>query len=314
MWEVIWFLVGSCRVRVTGASPQWALNMLVQQRIAFRNIVRVDAMTVEFSIRTRDAARAELAVQRAMCTMQIMRRQGLGVTLRGALRRPVLLAVLTVLVLGTVIAPKFVWSYTVTGNVRVPTQRILREVAAAGVRFGTYGPSIHPQEVKNRVLTRIPELQWLTVQQSGGRATIVVRERPQTERIHDRRTPCNVVASRAGVLTRVEVLEGGSLCKVGDVVSAGQMLVSGYLDWGYKTQAVGALAEIYAQTWHKNCTVLPDTALAMQAGDTSYRSVCLLVGRWRIALTHGAQSRRADCRKTTELRYFTLPGGVLPVS
>lgn len=194
---------------------------------------------------------------------------------------------------------------------RVPTQRILREVAAAGVRFGTYGPSIHPQEVKNRVLTRIPELQWLTVQQSGGRATIVVRERPQTERIHDRRTPCNVVASRAGVLTRVEVLEGGSLCKVGDVVSAGQMLVSGYLDWGYKTQAVGALAEIYAQTWHKNCTVLPDTALAMQAGDTSYRSVCLLVGRWRIALTHGAQSRRADCRKTTELRYFTLPGGVL---
>ena len=45
--------------------------------------------------------------------------------------------------------------------------QILRELQELGVGFGTYGPSIKPQELKNQMLLRIPKLQWLTVQQSG---------------------------------------------------------------------------------------------------------------------------------------------------
>ena len=310
MWGIVWFFLGSCRVRLTGARVQWALNELARRRIAFRDIVHTDEWSVEVTILTRDLARAQLAAQRAMCSLTLLRRRGAGVLFRGLLRRPGLLAALGALVLAAVVLPKFVWFYEVTGNVRVPTARILREVAAAGADFGTYGPSIKPQEIKNRVLVRIPELQWLTIQQSGGKAVIVVRERPQKESINDRRTPRNVIASRAGVLTKVDVYEGGSLCKVGDVVTAGQLLVSGYLDWGYKTQVVGALAEIYATTWRKNCTVLPDTALLRERTGVQHRSVSLLLGRRRIPLFGAGNAARKNCEKTTEIRYFTLPGGL----
>ena len=86
----------------------------------------------------------------------------------------------------------------------MPSAQILRELQELGVGFGTYGPSIKPQELKNQMLLRIPKLQWLTVQQSGMCARVVVRERPDKEAVLDRKAPTDVIAARAGVLTRVE--------------------------------------------------------------------------------------------------------------
>lgn len=72
--------------------------------------------------------------------------------------------------------PKFVFFYDVVGNETVPEAQILRELQNLGVGFGTYGPS-HVRRAENRMLLQIPKLQWLTVQQSGMRACVVVRER-----------------------------------------------------------------------------------------------------------------------------------------
>ncbi len=137
------------------------------------------------------------------------------------------------------------------------------------------------------MLFRIPELQWLTVTQNGACATVVVRERPEAEPVDDRKTARNVVAARAGLVTRVSVLAGSSLCKPGDVVREGQLLVSAYADFGYKTQVSGALAEIYAKTWHRACTVLPETAERKQYTGTQSRCVSLVLGRKRWKLFRG---------------------------
>lgn len=61
---------------------------------------------------------------------------------------------------------------------------------------------------------------------------VLVTERQQPP---DTRAPyavANVVAARDGVLTEVSVTEGMRLCAVGDTVRQGQLLVSGYEDYG----------------------------------------------------------------------------------
>lgn len=89
----------------------------------------------------------------------------------------VLLILLAAAITAAILVPKFVFFYEVEGNEAVPSAQILRELQELGVGFGTYGPSIKPQELKNQMLLRIPKLQWLTVQQSGMCARVVVRER-----------------------------------------------------------------------------------------------------------------------------------------
>ena len=184
----------------------------------------------------------------------------------------------------------------------------LRELRELGVGFGTYGPSIKPQELKNQMLLRIPKLQWLTVQQSGMCARVVVRERPDKAPVLDRKVPTDVIASRAGVLTRVEAVAGNCLCAPGQAVAGGELLVSAYTDFGFKTQVTAARAEIYAETVRQAVCVLPE-AEQIKTNRTAPRyAVSLLVGRRRISL-FGADVPEGFYEKETKTRVLTLPGG-----
>lgn len=308
MWSIIWFFSGFCRVRITGASPQWALNRLSQARIVFRAPKKTDDFTIELLLRTKDVARASAVCTRAMCQLEQQAQYGFAYTFRGLWKRPALLVLLALAALTAIVIPKFVFFYTVTGNTRVPSAQILRALDEIGVGVGTYGPSIKPQVIKNQILCRIPELKWITIQQSGMRATVVVREREQPEPVYSRKTPSNVIASHAGTLTRVSVLAGNALCKPGDSVTQGQLLVSAYTDLGYKTQVSGALAEIYAKTWRKSETVTPAGQLQKKANGSTHRQICLRFGRQRICLFGDAG--QIDSEKTTEYHQFSLPGGI----
>ncbi len=315
MWRFIWLLLGWSRIRLTGASPEWALNRLASGRIAFRDTQKIDELTVETSILSRDVPRAAQAAQKGMCDLAVLRRRGAPVLLGSLKKRYVLLLTLPAVLIALIVLPKFVWFYEVSGNETVPSELILQNLEELGVGFGTYGPDIHPQWIKNHMLVRIPKLQWITVTQNGAVAQVVVRERPETEPVSDRKTPGNVLASRAGILTRVSVLEGNSLCRTGDIVKKGQLLVSGYTDLQNKTQVSPALAEIYARTWRRETAVLPQTELVRVRTGKRRAVVSVLWGRHRTIIFGKGGADASDCDKITKIYPFTLPGGFsLPVA
>lgn len=309
MWRLIWFFAGWHRIRVTGASPQWILGAMAKRRVAFRDFRKTDDFTAELVIPRRALPAACGAARKAMCELTVSASGGAPVLLAGLRKRPAFPVMLAVTALLAFACTRFVWFYEVSGNVRVPSQKILRELRELGVGFGTYGPSIEPQHLKNHMLCRIPELSWLTVTQNGGCAVVTVRERPADEPVNDRRTARNVLASRGGVLTRVSVLDGNALCKPGDIVQEGQLLVSAYTDWGYKTQVSGALAEIYAQTSRKSCTLLPEKTLRKVYTGGQSRSVCLILGQKRWKLCGKSGFFDGECDTMTTMHVWTLPGG-----
>lgn len=309
MWRLVWYLLGCSRVRLTGASPQWALNALSQRRIGFRQTVRLDEFTLEITILSRDLARARAAAERAMCELEMVDERGLKASFGGLRKRAVFLLALTLVAAAAVWLPRFVLFYQVEGNVTVPEEQILRELRELGIGFGTYGPSIKPQWVMNHLLLRIPELQWVTVTQNGCCASVVVRERQETPEVLDRRSPRNVIASRSGVLTQVTVMEGNNLCKVGDIVQGGQLLVSAYTDWQYKTQVSGALAEIYAQTWRRETGVLPDKSLRKTSNGAEETVVRLIFGQKSVNIFGNSGIYTSDCDKMTTYHTLSLPGG-----
>ena len=308
MWTVVWFLIGCARVRVTGASPQWALRRLSSHRVPFRVLGQPEELSMELLVPERRLRAAEKAVRGGGFTLQVVEHRGVPAIFGGLLRRPLLLALLLAAAIAAATVPQFVFFYEVSGNERVPDEKILRCLRDLGVGFGTFGPDIHPQELKNHMLLRIPELQWLTVQQSGMCARVVVRERPEKQTVLDRRTPTDVVAARAGVITEVQAKAGNCLCRVGQAVVPGELLISAYTDYGFMTRASAALGEIYADTIRRSVCLVPQTILKTQPTGSTHRAVSLLAGARRIAL-FGGQSGGTFAHKRTETRLLTLPGG-----
>ena len=308
MWRVIWFFLGVSRLSITGASPEWCMQRLAKARVAFHFGAKPDEFTAEVWVLQRDEARAAQLIRMGGCDCEVLEHGGFAAVFGGLGKRPVLLVLLAAAIAAAIVVPKFVFFYAVEGNETVPSAQILRELRELGVGFGTYGPSIKPQELKNQMLLRIPKLQWLTVQQSGMCARVVVRERPDKEPVLDRKSPTDVIASRAGVLTRVEAVAGNCLCAPGQAVAGGELLVSAYTDFGFKTQVTAARAEIYAETVRQAVCVLPETKTVKDSRTAARCAVSLLVGRRRISLFGAAMPERA-CEKETKIRYLTLPGG-----
>lgn len=309
MWRLIWFLQGYVQAELRGASPEWALERLSNARVAFLRVQRIDDFTIALLILRKDVPKAMAAAQKAMCELAVIRETGFGKTFGGLWRRRLFALGLVLCAAGAFVIPKFVFFYDVVGNETVPDAEILRALHSLGVGFGTYGPDIQPQALKNKMLLLVPELQWFTVQQSGMCAHVVVRERPEKLAVEERRAPMNVVAAKDGVLTSVSSLEGNCLCAPGQAVTEGQVLISAYTDLEFTTRVSAALGEIYAETLTHKQVVCPDTALFKQPNGKTARRISLLVGekRWNIFANGG--NPEGKCDKITKTHMLTLPGG-----
>ena len=309
MWRLIWFLQGYVQAELRGASPEWALERLSNARVAFLRVQRIDDFTIALLILRKDVPKAMAAAQKAMCELAVVREMGFGKTFGGLWRRRLFALGLVLCAAGAFVIPKFVFFYDVVGNETVPDAEILRALHSLGVGFGTYGPDIQPQALKNKMLLLVPELQWFTVQQSGMRAHVVVRERSEKLAVEERRAPMNVVAAKDGVLTSVSSLEGNCLCAPGQAVTEGQVLISAYTDLEFTTRVSAALGEIYAETLTHKQVVCPDTTLYKQPNGKTARRISLLVGekRWNIFANGG--NLEGKCDKITKTHMLTLPGG-----
>ncbi len=309
MSGLVRLLFGFYRIRVRGAAPELALYQLTRSHIPFWDIERIDDFASDISIRRRDYNTVREIVSRTQEGAELLSEHGLFCHFRGLKKRK-LFVVTVFLCFGLAyLLPNFVWCLHVEGNERVAEETILRELRELGVGFGTWGPSIVPQQIKNQMLGRVPELEWLTINRSGGLATVVVRERSPSGRVVDRREVTNLVAGRDCIVTRMEVLSGQPVCEVGQSVRAGSLLVSGYADWEHCIQATASIGEIYGRTWRRQNAVIPIKWGVSTGQGPSHRRFALLLGRKRLNFYENSGIWHPECAKMTEYYPLTLPGG-----
>ncbi len=311
----IWFLRGYLTVELIGATPQWALNRLAEDRIPFWAVQWQDDFTVILSIPRSYLSQAKQSVERTMCQMISCKEIGFPRIFREAIHRPVLLLFLFLALFTIGLLPQYVLFYQVIGNENVSEAEIIRALDDIGISFGIYGPNIDPQKVGNQVLKRIPELQWITVNQNGCRAQVIVRERPPVPETYPRKGLANVIASRSGIITEQSVMAGQAIHRVGDTVLEGDLLVSGMVDLERTCTVERAKAEIYARTWRESETVIPETHLKKAYTGKTETTVWLCIGEKRMKIFGNSGISPWNCDKITDKKPLQLPGGLtIPVS
>lgn len=234
---------------------------------------------------------------------------------KGLLRRPVLILGIALMLFLTIFIPSRVLFVIVTGNERVPQRQILAVATECGVYFGVPRNEIRSEQVKNRLLSEIPELKWVGVNTSGCVARISVRERALTEKRYDHTMISSLVASCDGVIQEITVRNGNPVCRVGQAVKKGQLLVSGYSDCGRCIYGTRADADIYAQTRHLlDVSILTEVNQKERIRSTR-RKYGLLIGKKRINFYKGSGIYDTTCDRMYVEYPLTLPGGFrLPIA
>ena len=309
------FARGTARLRITGAYPQDVLNRLAARNIPFWDILRRDGMCLELTVYRTHLPRCRSAAGRAMCDLEVLSLHGVRALLYGLRRRPALCVGLILTLAMALWSQRYVWTLEVQGNEAVPSEEILRTLSELGVSVGTVRSEIDPQRLENRMLDRIPELSWFTVNANSTRATVLVRERIPKPEIVDPHQPANVVASRPGLIETMEVYDGMALAEPGQTVVTGQLLVSGLTASFRATVLHHAMAEVYARTWRESEIITPKNVTEKVPTDREETVWRLLIGNKFMKICGNSGISAEPCDKMITTCSLKLPGGItLPIA
>ena len=305
---------GTVEVELTSADAPATMKAAIHKGIEVINLRQKTELTYAFRIRRTDLkALQEVAAQKSD-NLRILGRFGIYWQAKSFLNRPVLIFGLILMLVLIVYLPTGVLFISVEGNVDLPTKLILEKAEKSGILFGASRREVRSEQMKNRLLQELPQLQWAGINTYGCRAVISVRERSETDIPEASTGVSRIVAIRDGVITHMTVIAGNALCKPGQAVTAGQTLVSGFTDCGITIRGTRAKGEIYAKTQHELQLITPANGVKRGGQMAVEKKYSLILGKYRINLYKDSGISGTTCVKMYEERYMTLPGGFqLPI-
>jgi similar to stage IV sporulation protein len=311
MQKTVNLLRGFVKVEAECPFPEQFLNMCAGNGVAFWSAERVDGVRIQTAILARDLPHAERFALRLGGTLTPLSRHGTPFFLERFKKRYVLIAGLCLCIAALMALNQYIWDFTVEGNDKLTGEEILQALTEIGISAGTRASAVDIETVRNQMLLKMSGLSWITVNVTGSHASVVVRERDEKPEIFARGTPVNVIAEKAGLVTRMDTLSGSAHVFPGDTVQQGQLLVSGLVDSAQLgVRLVNARAQVTARTWTELSAVVPTGAVGKHFTGRSDTRRAIVFGRARVNLYRNASQPYAMYDKMSEVSALKLPGGL----
>lgn len=308
------WLTGTVELEIVSADINRVINTLMDNGVSLSKVNWLDELSVQISVLKKDYDKIEKLSKEFQCDIKHIKTAGLSVFLSNALKRPVLAAGLLAFLLLSIWLPKRILFIQVNGNSLVSSKEIIEHAESCGLTFGTVRRQIRSEQIKNNLLERLPQLQWVGINTAGCVATINVKERTeQTEQQVKEAEPSSIVAAKDGVIRSVTAQRGAVCCQVGQAVTKGDTLISGYTDCGSAIVYTRAEGEVFADTNTilEVVTLHPNVSRSkMLHTETRYS---IIIGKNLIKLYKDSGILDATCVKIYKQYDVMLPGGfILP--
>ncbi len=313
--HILPFISGVTTLQAESADISGFLSALTRQGILVYDVHIHQCLTAKFTVRRKDLTMVRRIAGRKGTSVTVISRSGLYWRIISLLQRPVLLAGLGFIVFLSLWTPGKILFIRVEGNNSIPSQKIIEAAGACDLHFGADREALRSERIKNGLLESVGELQWVGVNSTGCVATISVRERISESIGPQNGGVSSIVAERDGVILSCTGTTGNLLCKPGQAVKAGQVLISGYTDCGLSIRAEQARGDIYAQTTRSLHIVMPSESHVKGQCEEERKKYGLLLGKKRINFYKDSGILPPGCGRMYEEYYIILPGGFqLPVA
>ncbi len=128
-------------------------------------------------------------------------------------------------------------------------KEILKE---EGLKAGAFIPSLNYLKLQARLFEIDDDISWVSIGNSGSVVTVNLRLVTEKAETDEGRMPCNIVATEDAQIVDINVLVGHLEILIGDAVSKGDLLVSGYVERGngkvYYYHSIANITAVFERT------------------------------------------------------------------
>lgn len=252
------WLRGTVTFLITGAFPEKLISLCLRNGLPVWGIKHLP-QGIEASTNAEHYHRLRPMARQTGTKVRIAKKSGLWVYRHRYRRRKGFLAGLLCALLALIIASQFVWRVDINGCITIPEEELRTELAELGVKPGVLAGKIDARTLQQQLRLADGRIAWIAINIVGSTAQIELRERdiPPDPIDPDERV-ANVVAACDGQIRYMEVYEGQPVVKIGDTVSAGDIIVSGIMEDQYgNRQFKYARARVLAHTYEDHDVAVP---------------------------------------------------------
>lgn len=227
--KLIRFLRGSVTFSVSGESREEFLSLAPEMGVRLYDIYKKDGVLLA-SVDRGDYKKLIPVRRITHCKIKLQKRFGVTFRFRPYRRRMGLIWGSVLLLAFFVIIQQFVWIIRINGNETLSDEYVLDNLGRLGLKVGVLTNSLDFDTIRQNALKELDSLSFLAINHQGSVVTVELKESIRKPDIIDETVPCNLIASKGGIIEELEVYDGKAMVKKGDGVAEGDLLISGALE------------------------------------------------------------------------------------
>lgn len=244
---LIRFIKGFVRFEIRGKNTINFLNSLIKKDIFIWNTSKIkNKFYTNTSIK--NYILLHKSAKEKKVKLKIIERNGLPFIINRYKHRLGILIGFISFILFLITMSQFIWVIEVHGNKKIDNNQLIKFISQKNIFPGKYRKNIDVKPIEQDILLNFKNISWISINIQGSKATIEINEQTPPPQNWNNGAPCNIVASKKGIIKHVEAYSGQNLVDIDDLVNKGQLIVSGIIeDKSLNNTLVRANAKVIAQ-------------------------------------------------------------------
>jgi len=264
--------------------PEKFINLLWKSGVTVKNIKKINITTVTLEVKLSDYGEISRVAKQTDTRVKIIGRSGLSFFFMKLRSRSALL--IGVILFGSMLyyLSTFVWNIEINTENYISPYELRNQIKSFGIRPGMRKKNIDVYELENKITRSNDEIMWVKARIDGVKLKVDVIERQSPPIIVKDKTPCNLIATKDGIVVRAFTTEGTAIVMAGSVVQKGDILVKGEQGKEESVYPVHAEGEVIAKTFYEKTKEVPLNTITKVKTGESLTNLYIKLGNKKIYL------------------------------
>lgn len=241
---------GIITVEVSVISPEKFLNALWNKKIKISKVNKVDITTIRFQIDYEDYEELYELVTRFRGKCKIVSEKGIIFFLKRLKRQASVIAGLLIFLAGLIILSTHIWSIEIDTKKNISPYEIRKVLTELGVSPGIKKSDLDVYSLEKKVESMNKDILWIRARIEGSTLKVVIEEKVTPPTIKESEGG-DCIAKMDGEVKRIYVSTGTAKVNPGDIVKAGDVLISSVQGREGDEYSVDAKGTVVANTFYE---------------------------------------------------------------
>lgn len=261
------YLSGYVIIKIIGEYGERLLNQAALKSIYLWDIKRANRNELTARINVRDFFKLARLARKTRCRIYVLKRVGLFFVISKLKKRKAFLLGALLFIVAVYLMSSFIWNIQIKCSDNDLSTSVMEDLRRWGLKEGIFKYGLDKEYYINRLLTEHRNIAWAEIEIKGSKLIVELVKKQLPPELEEN-TPCDIIASKDGIIEEIIPFRGEALVKPSQTVCKGDILITGKIilhqdqpdknkEEGSNTLLVHAQGIVKARVWYQKAVKVP---------------------------------------------------------